>query len=96
MKRTTVILNKYGRNAQSHHLKPLLGLTVEQKLPNAGLEPQFLNAAVAYNDKPIEQYVKVKVWIAPLKAGRKVHRVRAQCPWCHKEVSAGRLFQHTC
>lgn len=74
-----------GWTAHSHHVKAMLGLDVDAHLPAAGLAPQILQG--------------IKVWVAPLdpaRSHRRVHRVRAECPDCQKEMSAGRLHQHVC
>lgn len=92
----TVIKNKWGRNAQSHEIKAMLGLGTKAKLPVAGMSRRFLEGQTDTG-----KLVAVNVWVAPLKprgerTSAREHRVRAQCPFCNVEVSAGRLFQHVC
>lgn len=83
------------RRAHSYGLKVLLGMQPEDKLPIDGTEPVYINAEQREGATKIAD-VKVKVWVAERVVQRKVHRVRAECPFCLKEVSAGRLFQHRC
>lgn len=71
------------RNAHSHHVKEMFGLRPEQKWPSEGLPARTIQGIV--------------VWVEPLLLGRgKMHRVRALCPQCQHEMSAGRLHQHVC
>jgi hypothetical protein len=51
---------------------------------------------VTVGDDKVEKKVMVKVWVVSLRSGRKTHRVMAECPHCHFDMSAGRLFQHRC
>lgn len=80
-----VIRDSWGRNAQSSELKTMLGLDPKAKLPADGM--------------PAQEIQGYTVYIRPLDAkssARRVHRVRAICPRCKKDLSAGRLHQHTC
>ena len=75
-------------------MRELLGMGRTEKLPEVGLPPR--------------QVQGITVWVAPFVpktgvnrwSGKTVrvksskHRVRALCPVCQKEFSAGRLFQH--
>ena len=76
--------------ARSDTVKMLLGLRPADKLPEAGMPPQYLPATEG----------TVKVWVAPLvrKANIRtsVHRVLCECPKCNTTVSIGRLAQHVC
>lgn len=74
-----------NRNVHSGGMNLLLGLPLKAKLPAEGM--------------PEREVQGVVLWVAPLVADRKTvrgHRVRARCPHCAKEMSAGRLFQHVC
>lgn len=88
-----MIPGKYTRNAHSHDIKLMLGLTVKQKLPNEGMPPRLIHG--------------IEVWVAPLaprisqdhierwrRRYAKPHRVLCRCPQCGKVVSVGRLHQH--
>jgi hypothetical protein len=82
-----MIRNAYGRNAQSHEIKAMLGLADKAKLPSEGM---------ALRD--IQGY---SVWVKPLPSIRDArfhctHRVMAECPRCLRVLSAGRLHQHKC
>ncbi len=95
----TVIMNGWGYNAHSHHMKAILGLSAKAKLPAEGVAPQMISAHVTSPSGIGEGITRVKVWVAPLdptRSARRVHRVRAECPRCLKEMSAGRLFSHVC
>lgn len=82
--------------AHSSGMKILLGMRIEDRLPAGGTAKIKLSGAVHVGGKPTGEIVGVRVWVAPLKSGRKVHRVRAECAFCCAEMSAGRLFQHSC
>lgn len=98
MKSHVVIIGPRGHNIHSHHLRTLIGLSDTKHMPAEGMAPVFVDAEQR-NGKTLIAYVKVKVWLDPLKPVRnkeRGHRMRAQCPFCLANVSAGRLFQHRC
>ena len=80
-------------NAHSHQVLVMLGLKDRQKIPVEGIAPKIIHG--------------IKVWAEPLVGEAKVgplgrrwrrsnHRVMAECPICHRVMSAGRLHQHVC
>jgi hypothetical protein len=78
-----------NQNAQSHHVKRMLGVGEKWNLPKEGMPPRLIQG--------------IKVWVTPLPempAGRRTkrsaHRVLAECPDCKRTVSVGRLRQHVC
>lgn len=80
-----IIKDSRGRNAHSSQIKILLGLDQKAKLPKEGM--------------PVREIQGIKVFVAPLdpaRSRRRLHRVRAICPACGMEMSAGRLHQHVC
>jgi hypothetical protein len=80
-----MIINRYGRNAQSSDIKAMLGLTEKQKLPREGMKPMAIQG--------------YKVWVRPIDPAtsrRHTHRVLVECKRCCDVVSAGRLHQHVC
>lgn len=83
------IVGPSGRNAQSHHIRQMLGLADNAKLPIEGMPKRSIQG--------------ITVWVEPLESRpsgmryrRSDHRVLAQCPGCNKILSAGRLHQHVC
>lgn len=83
------IYNKYGRVAQNRDIREMLGLSLTAHLPANGV--------------PLIYIQGWRVWVEPLKPlapGKlhtsKPHRIRAMCPRCKLEVSAGRTGQHLC
>lgn len=70
--------------AHSHHVLPMLGLKPGAHLPRDGMPPREIQGIV--------------VWVEPVQEEDTgfgaPHRVRAKCPACGKEMSAGRLPQH--
>ncbi len=80
-----LITGERGWTAHSHHVKAMLGLNVNAHLPAAGLAPQVIQGIVVYV-APLD----------PTRSARRTHRVRAVCPDCAKDMSAGRLHQHRC
>lgn len=82
---SNIIRDQWGRNAQSHNVKKMLGLEPKAKLPKEGM--------------PAREIQGITVYVRPLDAktsARRLHRVRAICPHCNKDLSVGRLHQHTC
>jgi hypothetical protein len=80
-----MILNEYGYNVFSNELRQLLGLPDKAKLPAEGL--------------PARTVQGITIFVRPAPPSRGIrgggkHRVRAICPECSKDVSAGRLQQH--
>lgn len=80
-------LSNSFRQAHSGEMRTLLGLRYNEKLPVEGMPPRIIQG--------------IKVWVTPLgpnptKYKRSNHRVRAECPTCHRDISAGRLKQHNC
>lgn len=73
------------QNAQSHGVKILLGLDPDAKLPAEGMAPRLIQGVQIYV-RPLD----------PKTSRRRVHRVRAICPDCGADISAGRLHQHVC
>lgn len=74
-------------NAHSRHVTAMLGLKPGEKLPAEGMEARLIQG--------------IKVWVEPIgpalaRGRRMTHRVKAECPDCHKVMSAGRLHQHVC
>lgn len=71
-------------NAPNYTLLETLGV---KRLPAAGLPPQLIQG--------------IKVWAEPLRGEKPVrgkrhtHRLLAECPVCAKQMSAGRLHQHS-
>lgn len=79
-----ILRDEHGRHAQTKAIFRLLGLEVS-KLPKEG--------------RPLREIQGILVYVRPyLDRGdfskSSEHRVRALCPHCSKDVSAGRLFQH--
>lgn len=77
----------HNRPLHSDQMKILLGLPPKAKLPAEGMDPCYIQG--------------VRVWVNPLPPhGNRMHagfhRVRAQCPHCGEDMSAGRLNQHVC
>lgn len=72
----------------SNGMKILFGLNPKQKWPAEGLPARTING--------------IKIWVNPLQGEkpnhgkRHTHRVRAKCPYCGQEMSAGRINQHRC
>lgn len=85
-----------NRPVHSSRMFELLGVNNITKWPDAGLPPCELPATDTSNGTA----VNVTVWVRAIVRipGRKssAHRVRCLCPGCNRELSAGRLFQHTC
>ena len=79
-----VITGYTNQRASSDDMLALLGLDPDKHIPAAGLPPRDIQG--------------ITVYVRPLDPNRnrrrKLHRVRALCPTCGKDVSAGRLFQH--
>jgi hypothetical protein len=80
----TLIRGWRGFNAHSHEMLAFLGV---RKLPVEGMDWREIQG--------------VRVCVRPLVKridGKKssTHRVIAECPNCHKLLSAGRLHQHVC
>lgn len=95
-----------GRPVHSHIMKGLLGLASSDKLPREGMPPRFVQATEKSRFGHTVHW-DVKVWVNPLVgeaepgtyrrlAKRSTHRVMCECPHCGKQMSAGRLFQHSC
>ena len=81
--------DEYGRNAQSHTVRAMLGLAPLQKIPAQGMPARYVQG--------------ILVWVDPLperpigrRRRRATHRVRALCPDCGQTLSAGRMHQHKC
>lgn len=75
-------------NAQMVAFLAAFGLTAKSKLPVEGAAPRDVCG--------------FKMWIEPLEMPnptpwkRNKHRVKVECPNCHRIMSAGRLHQHVC
>jgi hypothetical protein len=69
-------------NAHDSDIKEMFGLDRKAKWPAAGM--------------PAREIQGIKCWVGPLVGGRRApHRAMAECPACGKEVSIGRLRQHS-
>jgi hypothetical protein len=80
---TPIITGRFGYNAQSDDMRTMLGLPPKAKLPAEGMLPRDIQG--------------FSVYVAPLdpaRRRRRGHRVRAICPRCHVDISAGRVMQH--
>jgi hypothetical protein len=73
--------NEHGRTAWAHQVIAMLGLDPKKDLPDAGVKPQTIQGIV--------------IWVEPRVPGQFKIRVRACCPVCGREMSAGRLQQHS-
>lgn len=77
-----------GYNSQMTKFLAAFGLTGKSKLPVEGAAPRIVQG--------------FKMWINPLvmpnptRWKRSTHRLMAECPNCHRTLSAGRLHQHVC
>lgn len=81
----TFIRGSRGWNAHSYQMKALLGLGEKAKIPAEGMPARVIQGITVY----VLSLVQAKE--------RKVfHRVRAICPHCAAEMSAGRMHQHKC
>lgn len=75
-------------NATSPEMREMLGLAPNAKLPVEGMPPRNIQGWTVY--------------VRPLpprgdsRRRRCAHRVRAICPKCRKDISAGRTHQHKC
>ena len=95
-----------GRHVHSSTMRELLGLDHTAKLPREGMPVRMVElTGHPLNGEPLF----AKVWVNPLPerdvgvrnqwgrlVKRSTHRVSCECPLCGKQMSAGRLFQHTC
>jgi len=76
---------EHKRNVHDSGMKILMGLDPKAKWPAGGL--------------PMRMVQGVFIYVRSLEDARErkeFHRVRAICPGCSREMSAGRLFQHKC
>jgi len=88
------IRNAYGRAAHSHDIKVLMGFRAQDKLPWTGQKPFILQGVKVYI-RPLEgEALRDSSWAYGRAYRRMNHRVRAICPLCEKDLSAGRLNQH--
>ena len=79
------IKDEYGRRVQVWTALKMMGVETG-RAPTWGMTPRAVQGII--------------IWVEPLKERitlprRKPHRVRAICPACHKEMSFGRLAQHS-
>jgi hypothetical protein len=82
----------YHGNAQSHHVRVMLGLSPDAKLPREGMAPRTIQGILVWVD-PLPDRTPEE---ARRHHKRSTHRVRAKCPTCSKTLSVGRLHQHVC
>lgn len=76
------ILDEYGHVAHNSTVKRLLGLSPRQHIPLTAVAPVTVNNGW-------------RLYVVALgENGRRFHRVRAVCPYCNLDISAGRTGQH--
>lgn len=83
MKRNASMLRGEFGNAQHTDIRRMFGLPEKAKLPTKGMSAIEAQGWTLYI-RPLE------------RKGRKLHRARAICPTCKKDISAGRTHQHAC
>ena len=74
-----------GWNMQSHHVKQLLGIKGKLPVDASGYGP--------WNIQGWQVYI---LGLAEARKAGLFHRVRAICPDCGADISAGRTHQHKC
>lgn len=84
-KNQNYIRTERGWNAHSNDMKRFFGLDPKKKWPANGM------AAITIQGVPV-----FVISLAQAKERKVFHRVRANCPACNMEMSAGRLHQHVC
>lgn len=79
-----MIAGRFGP-AQSAEIKAKLGLSEHASLPVNGMSPRL-----------VDGYILYVLPLNPLqRTYHRPHRVRAICPVCDKDISAGRIGQHS-
>jgi hypothetical protein len=81
----------------AHHsdVREMLGLSPKAKLPKNGLPAREVQGITVWVEPAAPAVYAYKPgFYVPRKVKSSTHRVRALCPQCGQEVSAGRLHQH--
>jgi hypothetical protein len=88
------IRNSHGHAAHSWAIKEHLGLRSEAKIPVDGMPRREIQGVTVYVVPLLGEAKKDSSWAFSRAYRRCKHRVRAICPVCQKDLSAGRLNQH--